>query len=464
MKLKPSPPDISAADPFSSDALDRKESADFLTTIVTEVETPFVLCLDSPWGTGKTTFLKMWAHSLSDAGVEALYFNSWTTDFAEDPLLAFVSEILELIDRRASDIAPGHGETIKNVKRVASLLARRALPAAGKLATAGLLDLEEFQEDVLSGLVERTIKDAADAYLAEKALIEKFHTEIGKLIGLLGTDDEPARLVVLVDELDRCRPNYAIELLERIKHLLDVDNVVFVLALDKSQIQVSLEAIYGAGINTAEYLRRFIDLEFSLPSADSEKFTKYLFDKFEFNDFFGGRTHSAFTYDASHIEKSFVQLSELFSLSLRAREQCFSRIKLAMNSTPSDYHIYPMLLTALVVLRAVQPAIYDRFVREQDGADQLMEHLSGRVGGAEFLDTHPGRIIEASLIAAKSEYGRNANRLDMHRKIADDTNQSEVVRERSAFIVRVIDEMRMQDKIPKLNYLLSKIELVSRTR
>lgn len=64
-----------------------------------------------------------------------------------------------------------------------------------------------------------------------------------------------------IDELDRCRPTFAIELLERIKHLFDIQNIVFVLSIDKEQLEASTAAAYGSAINAPEYLRRFIDLE-----------------------------------------------------------------------------------------------------------------------------------------------------------------------------------------------------------
>ena len=76
-------------------------------------------------------------------------------------------------------------------------------------------------------------------------------------------------LVVMIDELDRCRPSYAVELLETAKHLFDVDRIVFVLAVNREQLAHAVCALYGADFNAEGYLRRFFDEDFRLPSAKS---------------------------------------------------------------------------------------------------------------------------------------------------------------------------------------------------
>ena len=88
-------------------------------------------------------------------------------------------------------------------------------------------------------------------------------------------EGEPQRpLVFFIDELDRCRPSFAIELLERVKHLFDVKNIVFVLSIDKKQLEAITAAVYGERIDALEYLRRFIDLDFYLPLPHTKDYTK----------------------------------------------------------------------------------------------------------------------------------------------------------------------------------------------
>lgn len=79
--------------PFENDALDRKESAEILTQFIKNISQPYVMAIDSPWGTGKTTFLKMWQSYLKSQNIHSLYFNAWETDFNDDALISLIKEI-----------------------------------------------------------------------------------------------------------------------------------------------------------------------------------------------------------------------------------------------------------------------------------------------------------------------------------------------------------------------------------
>lgn len=81
--------------------------------------------------------------------------------------------------------------------------------------------------------------------------------------------------MVLVDELDRCRPNYAIEMLEVIKHFFKTDNFVFVVATDTDQLVHSIAAVYGAGFDAAQYLKRFFDRKASLAEPDLVEYLSF---------------------------------------------------------------------------------------------------------------------------------------------------------------------------------------------
>ncbi|MEZ5462632.1 P-loop NTPase fold protein [Dokdonella sp.] len=462
MKFKSQPIEIPNEDPFRNDVLDRRPAVEFLTDLVLKIDPPFVLCIDSPWGTGKTTFLRMWERYLSDRQVETLYFNAWETDFAEDPLLAFVSEICEFTESRLAERSSPNAKKLDRAKHIASAIARRVLPVAGKLATAGLLDLDSFTESALAELTEESIKNATDAYLAEKNLIRKFHDSLESLVKTLPKQDGQPMLLILVDELDRCRPNYAVELLERIKHLLNVKNVMFVLALDKSQTQVSLSTIYGREFEATEYLRRFIDLEFRLPEPNVEKFTKHLLNELGLEECFSQRTHSEFRFDKEQLEDVFNGLSRLFGFSLRAREQCFTRIRMAILSVPDNHYLHPMLLVTLVVLRTVATDVYRKFMSNSGGASDVINFFRSQEGGVTFLNSHSGRVVEAYLIGVKRGHRESSPEYLEHQRISSDDGAAEEERERASFILGVLGEFRFRDRLPRLEAIASTIELSGR--
>lgn len=460
MEFKIQPIEVPGDDPFRFDALERRASIEALTALIEELQGPFVLAINSPWGTGKTTLIRMWKNFLESKGFVCLYFSAWETDFTTDPVVAFLGEIGEI-----RDIVEPEKESFASyfdkAKKIATLLAKRGLPVAGKIATAGLLDIDMFTEKALADLVSDTIDDAVDAYTAEKGLIKKFHESLTKCIEKLQTKGKKDQLIFFVDEVDRCRPTYAVELLERIKHLFNVSNAIFVLALDKQQLGVSLEGVYGTGINTEEYLRRFIDLEYTLPRVNAEVFTKNLFRRFGFDEFFSKRTHGELRYERESLEKAFNALSDLFGLSLRAREQCFTKIRVAMMTTPESHFFYPLLLTTLVVLKAAAPEVYKRYTLEGGSTTEVMEYLHTFKGGGEFLSSRFGIVMEAYLIEAKADHRGESPEMQHYHEILKNPSASIEDKDRAEQIIKIINAMSFGDKSPSLSYIVNKIELAA---
>ncbi|MDO9149833.1 MAG: P-loop NTPase fold protein [Methylotenera sp.] len=451
MKFKAEPLVIDANDPFASDALKRKASVEALTNFVSNLTGPFVLAIDAPWGTGKTTFVKMWQAHLASKRVASLYFNSWQSDFSTDPLVAFVAEISDLMEKTQKEKG-SYKPHLAKARKLATALAKRALPTALRLGSAGLIDLDELSEEVIGDAAATGISDAIDLYTAEKSLMEQFHERLNATIQTLEESGHHPTLIVFIDELDRCRPTYAIELLERVKHLFNIENVIFVIALDKEQLSVSLQGVYGEGLNTSEYLRRFIDIEFNLPIADSNSFTNYLVSKFAFKEYFEQR-QGDLRYDLNHFIETFNSLSKIFDLSLRAREQCFTKIALALNSTPHDYHLYPELLTTLTILSIKDNVTYRNFVFGSGVPANVLSSIRSRDGGDAFLQTREGMFIEAYLILSKldSHYDTNAE-LDAYEAQKEVTSNAKDM-------LDLISHLRRRYRRINLQYLSNKIEL-----
>ncbi|MDV6340786.1 P-loop NTPase fold protein [Nitrosomonas sp. Is24] len=460
MNFKLSPIEIPDEDPFKNDALNRKAAIHTLTSLIGNLNGPFVLAIDSPWGTGKTTFIQMWQAHLKLNEYICIYFNSWESDFASDPLIVFLGEIENFV--KASGLSTTEfNEVFEKTKKIATGVAKRALPVAGKILTAGLLEMDDFSEKALSELSSDLVKDAIDEYQALNHLNKKFHvsltTAVEKLKASKGSKD---KIIIFVDEIDRCRPTYAIELLERIKHLFNVPNVIFVLSLDKDQLNTSLSVVYGQEINADEYLRRFIDLEFSLPKANAAQFTRHLYRKFDFLSFFLNRQ------DGQHEEKDlvelFTELSDLFDLSLRAREQCFTRIRIGMMTTPSDYYFYPVLIVILVILKAVRPSIYQKFISSAGTASDVLNCIRGLPNGENYLfQEHSGALIESYLIAAKCD-PRVANaELEHHQQIYVDQAIDFKIRQRSQKICNVVNSINQKHSGKLDRYVIDKIDLIT---
>ena len=165
MEFKLSPLEIPSDQPFRFDRLKRVESVTTLVSLFKNLSGPYVIAVDSRWGTGKTTFLGFLRAVLEADGIACLYFDAWKTDFSTDPLIAFLGELNDNLPNGAKDDAR-FNRFFGNAKRIASVLARRAIPVAGKIATAGILDLDDFTEQTISEFVGTQLNDAVDSYTA----------------------------------------------------------------------------------------------------------------------------------------------------------------------------------------------------------------------------------------------------------------------------------------------------------
>lgn len=269
MKIKLSEIEIPEFDPFLNDVLKREENVSVLMQLISTLTGPFVMAIDSEWGTGKTTFLRMWIQQLKNQNRPFLYFNAWENDFSEDPLVSLIGEI----ESQTSTLCINEGikskskEHIRKIKTIRSSLIKKGLPVAVKIATSGLLDIEKAYEEEISKLTEIYAKDSIENYEKSKSSISVFKSRLSDLVKdvISSEENDNFPIIFFIDELDRCRPNYALELLEKIKHLFNIEGLVFILAIDKHQVGNSIKSLYGQGMNVDGYLRRFIDLDYHLP-------------------------------------------------------------------------------------------------------------------------------------------------------------------------------------------------------
>lgn len=224
---------------------------------------PNIITINAPWGYGKTTFLNHTSNFLKEnENYKVLNFNAWENDFYDDPFIAIVSEIMT--DMSADeDVKKSVGNIIKSFVftsiRVASLINPLVTDAVNKVIDG----VEEMVSE--SG----TVVNEYNKLKNDISTFKNYLKEISK--------DKP--IVFIIDELDRCRPTYAITLLERIKHLFDVDNIIFIFGIDRMQLSHSITSIYGIDMDTNGYLKRFFDIEIELPKPDTLKYLRMLIQK-----------------------------------------------------------------------------------------------------------------------------------------------------------------------------------------
>tara|TARA_B110000908_G_C10246519_1_gene449131 strand:+ start:913 stop:2277 length:1365 start_codon:yes stop_codon:yes gene_type:complete len=263
---------------FEDDLLGLKEFSEklgkFIKTEHRYVEGSLVIALSSKYGSGKSAFLRMWKSSLKgeDGSPLVISLNAWESDYFGDPLFAIISELAASQDPE-SDPAKKIINAVKDFGWFATAVGGQIVKKATGVDAVAAGKLPEVKQAKRNeGL--KTTGDTFSVYEGRKRAMNSLKDAIQELVG----GDKP-RVLFLVDELDRCRPDYAISYLETIKHIFDIQGVVFLLAADRQQLENSARMAFGKDLDFDEYYRKFIHREISLPELTNENY-KSLADKY----------------------------------------------------------------------------------------------------------------------------------------------------------------------------------------
>ena len=171
-------------------------------------------------------------------------------------------------------------------------------------------------------------------------------------------------LVFVVDELDRCNPSYAIKLLERSKHILNVPYLAVVLGIDKTQLSHSIRAVYG-DIDAENYLHRFIDVDFSLPAPNLTEYMNFLWRRYGVEEYFTERDERKTFLTMMRKARTIMSyLCKMHQLSLREVEVVFKTFILLFRAHKKRRDLCPELIAALIILKIISPSNYRLWMNE----------------------------------------------------------------------------------------------------
>ena len=371
--LKVPEPEVSAEDPWGDDLLGRAFLADKLAGVVEGQSQPFVVSLHGGWGTGKTFFLKRWRQDLENRGFRAIYFNAWEEDFCRDPLVAILGQMAEhLRDRSFKALLAGVSD------------------AAGDLLLENLVSfVGKHTGFSLKGIFRKRGSDLRERYKRGQASRKSLRECLERLSQKV-REETGHPLVFVIDELDRCRPTFAVELLERVKHVFDVPNLVFVFGLNRDDLCSVLRSVYG-DIDAGVYLRKFFDVEFQLTRVDEVRFVQGLMGKCGLSEFLRGcqgeGAVDSYQRDFGYAAFSFSELWVRFGLSLRDLANCVSLLALVARSLPERFGTVSWLVGVLIALKFKDLEMYRDFLQQECSGSQVMDYLDSVIvlGGYERL-------------------------------------------------------------------------------
>lgn len=349
---------VTPSEPYKSDLLDRVIDGRYFSDLVKAFSQGFVMALNGKWGSGKTTFVKMWQQQMKNEGYETIYYNAWDNDSMPDPLVSLFAEFNIL----SSSLEKKRKKLLKN-----------------KLVIGLCKILFEAPPDLLEALASAYLVPSLGAFLAKpiRAMSKKGFSMLSKYIDNYSTKEEtitafreslteyvkkvsPEKpILYIIDDLDRCRPDFAVKTLERIKHLFNVNNVVFVIAVDQKQLGNSIRGYYGSDlIDADDYLRRFFDVQFNLPKYRTPGLIDSIFERFDL---------SSVPFEDEEKEKNIINSFKNFiemmymskDLSIRQLEKWIIHTRLVLYLS-SQRQISRETVAFLVYLLFFDPDVYNQ--------------------------------------------------------------------------------------------------------
>lgn len=335
------------------------------------------MVIDGSWGTGKTEFCHKLINLMKEGSTHnIIYIDAFKADHVDEPLMTVLAEIIKILPegprRKAfiNRVLPAVRYTIKTV------------------AKAGVSHILRQDFADLANDFDEAIQKAADDSIDKTAeLILKDHVEAEKSLQTLQTaltaiaSQNP--IIIFIDELDRCRPNFAVDMLEIIKHTFDVPDVSFVLITNTQQLKASINHCYGQAVDAQRYLDKFIKFRFELsPHSQRHMANPILAASAYFQQLIRekGFLHSDLLSD-SFLIKFLIKVIRHQSLSLREIETLVLHIEVAQVLSNSHRFIpnqpigYSLLRLVGVMLVCFRPDILREIRKGVVDADLLGNFL-----------------------------------------------------------------------------------------
>lgn len=348
--------------------------------------------IDGVWGSGKTFVLERFEKKMKEDGQFYVYhYNCWKYDYYQEPVIAIIAVILECIEggmQVDKDMAKADGAIFwRNIKE-------ELAEAAGEWCKNKIgVNLIGIVDKTVNGITE--VSNGYD-------MLHEFREALEKTQKIIRQMAERKTVLVVVDELDRCLPEYAIKILERLHHIFDgLENVVVIVSMDKGQLKNSVRQIFGSEPgrkNIDVYLRKFFAFHMSLDNGTAGMYCKKYGQYFAlFGNLYEGAAETPEPEEMEEIEKFFAKI--LQGLDMRTQERIFRKAEviheLIADGKVCDYSVMVFeILYLIIVLRAGEKDI--------DWLAELIESDRSELGG----DTFASKEQEIEYMGMLQDYAR----------------------------------------------------------
>ncbi len=390
--------------PWQDDAFERKGYAEFLTQhlvaqthLSQDILRPYCLALDADWGAGKSYFVKNWRMQLAqETKYPSFLFDAWAADYQADPFIAFMASFNEAIEAAIGELPTTTaiktkaknklGKSVKTMRQALLPVSKavfkgaveKIVPgaweeirafASGNKGELSEIDFESMKGDAIEGVragLETYFKESLKEQVIKQRLIEEFRGEIKETLEILTVEGgSTLPFFVFIDEIDRCRPSFAIALLEQLKHIFNIPGVCFVISTNLQQLAHAVRGVYGSGFNGRTYLQRFFDSECALPVLSPRSYIETIirtYPALQDGRISLGFPHSGFLdplVKQPSLADMFTWVIESFELDLRSQKRLVSMVNASLGSLQNHTAIFAMWLAILSAAKIKSDKLFD---------------------------------------------------------------------------------------------------------
>jgi P-loop domain protein, KAP family len=386
------------------DEFNRKPIAENIIRLLTSPIDLSPMVIDGGWGTGKTEFCQKLIRLMQQQhpDYQPIYIDAFRSDHSGEPLLALLAEIIKSCTPEDTD---GQQSERKRLTREISKLVKFGIKTGANALSHYFLkqsvdDLaEEFQQitsdeqeaknaaetvtDVAAKITDYTIDATVEALLKEQIEAEKNLETLKACLKELAADKP---IILFIDELDRCRPDYAVDMLEVIKHVFDIENVKVVLVTNTKQLRAAINHRYGVEVDAQKYLDKFLKYSFALPEkvvAQTEQDRVWV-SIHHFEQLIKGRDIGGVLFSGYRVMECINEMIKRNNLSLRETERLVRFLEIyhslshgfgARNELPTLW-----LRVVGVFIFCFYPSLMDDINKNRTDAGELLNYLIFNLG------------------------------------------------------------------------------------
>jgi KAP family P-loop domain len=377
--------DLSEGFTLHNDIFNHTDLSKRLTALFLGLNHGTVSLLDGQWGVGKTTYVRKWIADLKKQNIPAIYFDAFAADYIDSPFQAIASAFVKAAQEAERTSDPAYSDFLSMASKVGKAVAGTAAKIGVKIVTLGAIgateikQIEDLKDDISEALGEASesgVKSLLERHAKDEQTFASLRISLANLPKLLQptSDDTPIKpLIVVIDELDRCRPDFALGILETLKHFFRADNLHFILVTNVDHLALSVAHRYGAGAGSKEYLEKFYDFVV------------------HFDPHFGGRNDQSIRKfiekiandllpaenpDRRRICDDMAEMAIVFQLSLRRIESVFTTITISCIASKDGEFRPVAMLCILSIIKSIRPELYKKAKNKSLEYPEICDFLS----------------------------------------------------------------------------------------